>query len=680
MLFFAVTWGTARQASALTATFEVNGETKTESDIFGQSDCLSDKKIIFTWKFTPSGTPTANSTTVRYKLWIGGSDTTSGVVIFEDDFTFSATTTSTEQSVSYTSAVNKANLDQEGFVDTTEKILTLKDIIGYKKVQDGEDPSDTAAWKSNICNLFAPATDGVQEIPLYITMKYDVTKVGTTGTNTTETEEIDGEYRIRFDLTPPPAPSTPTITAGDKSILLKWEQTDNDATYEVYYSANSFTSTDPAGEGATKATCDSTTSLQCRVTGLENDKTYYFALRAIDASQNKGVFSAVVSGKPVDYQDFYEGYRAAGGKDAGFSGGYCFIATAAYGSYDNKYVQILRDFRDQYLLTNAPGKAFVAWYYHNGPIWANWIRRHPTAKRGVQVLLLPTIAFAAFFVKLPGWLHWGLLLLLLTWYLRRRINLRSAAALGILFFGLSGLPSNANAKAKGSPRNFGFELRLGPYTPQINQEGNLGQNTPYTSFFGNGPQLMIEGGLEWLIFKGFGSVGIGGSIGFTWASGEAKAPGTNTGGLTSVLTQNQTTTEETTSNQTGFQIVPLRFDISYRFDYFAQKNGFPLVPYIRGGLDYYIWWVTDSNGALATYTDGGKTDTAIGGRLGFHFAVGVQFLLDVVEPRAARTFDVEFGVNHTYLFAEWHMSWVGVVTPGMNLSDSMIRAGLMLQF
>ena len=47
----------------------------------------------------------------------------------------------------------------------------------------------------------------------------------------------------------------------------------------------------------------------------------------------------------------------------GGSGGGCFIATAAYGSYMEPHVMILRDFRDRLLLTNPVGKALVELYY-----------------------------------------------------------------------------------------------------------------------------------------------------------------------------------------------------------------------------------------------------------------------------------------------------------------------------
>jgi hypothetical protein len=45
------------------------------------------------------------------------------------------------------------------------------------------------------------------------------------------------------------------------------------------------------------------------------------------------------------------------------AGGGCFIATAAFGSYMEPKVKLLRDFRDEYLLDSTPGKWFVKQYY-----------------------------------------------------------------------------------------------------------------------------------------------------------------------------------------------------------------------------------------------------------------------------------------------------------------------------
>jgi hypothetical protein len=86
----------------------------------------------------------------------------------------------------------------------------------------------------------------------------------------------------------------------------------------------------------------------------------------------------------------------------GGGGGGCFIATAAFGSPLAGQVEILRQFRDRYLLTNAWGKKFVSWYYRNGPVAAGWIKDKPLAKAAVQAALYPLIVFS--FLLISGYL------------------------------------------------------------------------------------------------------------------------------------------------------------------------------------------------------------------------------------------------------------------------------------
>jgi hypothetical protein len=74
----------------------------------------------------------------------------------------------------------------------------------------------------------------------------------------------------------------------------------------------------------------------------------------------------------------------------------CFIATAAYGSGLHPYVNILRDFRDAYLLSNVAGKTFVALYYRYSPPVAELIADNAPLKYLTRLFLLPLIGFSAF--------------------------------------------------------------------------------------------------------------------------------------------------------------------------------------------------------------------------------------------------------------------------------------------
>ncbi len=103
--------------------------------------------------------------------------------------------------------------------------------------------------------------------------------------------------------------------------------------------------------------------------------------------------------------------KSSGGGDGGGGGG-CFIATAAFGSPQAGQVEILRQFRDKYLLTNAPGKKFVDWYYRNGPVAAKWINDKPVVKAAVRVALYPLIGFS--FLLISGYLPFVIIGLLLS--------------------------------------------------------------------------------------------------------------------------------------------------------------------------------------------------------------------------------------------------------------------------
>ena len=81
--------------------------------------------------------------------------------------------------------------------------------------------------------------------------------------------------------------------------------------------------------------------------------------------------------------------------DWGSTDGSCFIATAAYGSPHGRFIDLLRTFRDKYLVLNPIGKKWVGLYYRHSPVLAQFIADHPAMKKGVRLILFPFVAFSA---------------------------------------------------------------------------------------------------------------------------------------------------------------------------------------------------------------------------------------------------------------------------------------------
>lgn len=77
----------------------------------------------------------------------------------------------------------------------------------------------------------------------------------------------------------------------------------------------------------------------------------------------------------------------------------CFIATAAYGTPMAPQIQVLRDFKDQYLMTNPMGEALVELYYKASPTIAEFIDDHPALKPIVRAGLVPVIAMSTVAIK-----------------------------------------------------------------------------------------------------------------------------------------------------------------------------------------------------------------------------------------------------------------------------------------
>ena len=77
----------------------------------------------------------------------------------------------------------------------------------------------------------------------------------------------------------------------------------------------------------------------------------------------------------------------------------CFIATATYRTPMAEEIQILRELRDEYLLTNPLGQTFVDFYYKVSPPIAEFITEHPSLKPIVMVGLMPVVTISTIVVN-----------------------------------------------------------------------------------------------------------------------------------------------------------------------------------------------------------------------------------------------------------------------------------------
>lgn len=107
------------------------------------------------------------------------------------------------------------------------------------------------------------------------------------------------------------------------------------------------------------------------------------------------------------------------------SPGFCFVATAAYGSYQEPHVQVLRQFRDRYLTTNAVGRRATELYYRVSPPLARFVAARPWARGATRVMLLPAYAVAWLGVRGLLWtVPLALLAVLVGVRRRRRLTVR----------------------------------------------------------------------------------------------------------------------------------------------------------------------------------------------------------------------------------------------------------------
>ncbi len=249
-----------------------------------------------------------------------------------------------------------------------------------------------------------------------------------------------------------PAPPASVLTSPlNQSITVNWTPVSGATGYKIYYSLVSFSTTTLP---STYIFVDSGAVNSYPFTGLTNYQTYYFAVSAfaqptvyiaVTALNNSSGLGPFTPGESFESDYATTSVHTGDLRESGvlsvvsdfpepvspyptLPNKGCFIATAAYGHYSAPQVQALREFRDRYLMSSEAGRAFVAWYYHYGPIGAEYLNSHPWLKPLVRAALLPAIGGSLFLIK-TSFIMKAFVLLLIAGFaftLRRRKKLVSS--------------------------------------------------------------------------------------------------------------------------------------------------------------------------------------------------------------------------------------------------------------
>jgi len=170
-----------------------------------------------------------------------------------------------------------------------------------------------------------------------------------------------------------------------------------------------------------------------------------------------------------------------------------------------------------------------------------------------------------------------------------------------------------------SPERFLVEFRGGPYS--------VFSKKAYGNYFSDdsGPLLSLH--LDAIAYRIPDMLYVTGGFSFGWMKFSGDAIVRDTG---------ETSTEETT-----LTVLPMMVTAGIRLDVLPRRLSVPLIFAARAGLEFARW---DTG-------TGARTD-ATGWAVGPVFSAQLALDLDSFESGGARALDEEWGINHTYLFAE----------------------------
>ncbi len=264
--------------------------------------------------------------------------------------------------------------------------------------------------------------------------------------------------------------------------------------------------------------------------------------------------------------------------------------------------------------------------------------------------------------------------------LNRLSRLGALALLCVVTLG----PSAWAQSLRESPRTGLFELRMTPgYVPAVDStfspSADCVASRPYQKIFGNDGAPLFQLGTAAHVYRGIGALSLGATVGYFQDTGDMVRTNPCVGDGDVTEEEAQFNEDRSTTDNTSLTLLPLQAQATYRFDLF--EDTFPLVPVVRGGLDYFGWWIDDQDGETA-YFDEAREQPSSGGTWGYHYTLGVHFLLDYLAEDMATGFDLDAGVNGSYLTVEYTVLKVDDFGDASSLrlgNDGVLNFGLTLE-
>jgi hypothetical protein len=258
---------------------------------------------------------------------------------------------------------------QANFEEVPGYDLTISSTTGGNVTTPGQGTFTYDVGK--VVNLVAAPASGYK----FVNWTGNVTTITNVNAAST-TITMNGNYAItaNFEVAPPSVTTQAASAVNTTSVTLNMNYTvGNFSQVQVCFAYKKSTDSAWSSTDWVSKTADGTYAAP--LTGLTSSTQYSFkAQLKYDSTVIEGTTLQFTTATPT-------------------STGWCFIATAAYGTPTARQIDVLREFRDVVLLESAAGSQFVALYYRLSPPIADFIARSGLLRTLVRELLVDPVVW-----------------------------------------------------------------------------------------------------------------------------------------------------------------------------------------------------------------------------------------------------------------------------------------------